>query len=166
MEQLDNRGQTALGGTAKSAVVLVVGIAVLALMAAFLAPVAIGALEDDVTDTLNQTTSETYEVNTQLESTVTATTAGSDATIELNDTRTAGTTSNTINVSENATYSLEGGDVVVTLTESQSGYAIADYEYAKDYTFGDAAQSLWGLIGFALVLLIFLFAIQEALNQM
>jgi len=95
-----------------------------------------------------------------------ALTDGTDATVELNDTRTAGTTSKTINVGSNATYALEGGDVVVTVDEAGTDYAIAQYDYARDYTFGSAAQGLWGLIGFALVLLILLFAIREAMSAM
>lgn len=166
MEQLDNRGQYSLDGAARSAVVLVVGIAVLALMAAFLAPIAIDALEGDSEVTLNQSVDETEEVNSLLESTVTASTADTDAEIELNDTRTTDTTSKTIDEGENATYDLEGGEVVVTVDEADDDYATAEYEYARDYTFSDGAQGLWGLIGFAVVLLILLFAVREATNRM
>lgn len=166
MEQLDNRGQSALGGQGKAIVALVVGLAVLALVASFVAPIAINALENDTTTTLNQTTSQTYEVNSLLESDVTSTTAGTDATVELNDTRTAGTTSNTISVGTNTTYSLTGGDVTVNVTEAQSGYAVVDYSYRSDYTFSDGAQGLWTLLGFLIVLTIFLFVINEATNQM
>jgi len=166
MEQLDNRAQSALGGTAKTVVTLVVGIAVLALLSAFLAPIAINALEGDDATSLNQTVSTTYDINGELTSTVTAVTAGTDATVELNDTRTAGTTSKTINVGSNATYALDGGDVVVGVTEAQTGYALTDTEYARDYAFSSAASGLWALLGFALVLLIFLFAIREAMSAM
>lgn len=162
-EQLPtDRAQMSLGGSASKAVGLVVGLAVLALLAAFLMPVGLNALYADSTSTLNQNVSDTYEVNGQLESTVTAVTDGADATIELNDTRTAGTTSNTINVGSNATYSLSGGDVVVTVTEAGTDYAVAEYEYSRDYAFSDGAQGLWSIIGLALVLIVFLFAISRA----
>lgn len=167
-EQNTDRGQLIPGGSGagKRAIALVVGLSVLALMAAFLLPVAMDGLYSDQTVELNQTTSTEYEVNSQLTSTVTAATAGADASIELNDTRTASTTSNTINVGENTTYSLEGGDVVVTVTEAETDYAVADYEYAKDYTYSDGAQGLWGIIGLAIILAVILFAIKQATDAM
>ncbi len=162
MKRITNaRGQT----DADKAILLVVGLVVLALMAAFVLPIAIDAIEGDVSTTINQTTDETYEVNTLLESNVTATTADTDATIELNDTRTASTTSKTINEGENATYSLDGGNVKVTVDEAASGYAVVEYEYARDYTFGSSAQNLWGVLGLMIVLGVFLFVISQARNQ-
>lgn len=147
---------------ARTAIALVITVAVAAIIASVLLPVAIDAIEDPNEDTLNQTVGESYQVNGELESTVTAVTAGSDATVELNDTRTASTTSNTINVGSNATYQLDGGDVTVGVDESGSNYAVVTYTYDKDYAYSDGASSLWGILGLAAVLAILLFMINVA----
>lgn len=160
MNGLDNRGAV----SAKAAVALVIAITVFSLLAALLLPVSIGAIEGDTTATLNQTTSTDYDVNGELVSTVTATTAGADATVELNDTRTSGTTSNTINEGDNATYSLDGGDVVVTVDEATAGYAVVSYEYSSDYDYSGAASSLWSVLALAIVLAALLYLIGIALS--
>jgi cobalamin biosynthesis Mg chelatase CobN len=151
--------------TPRSAIILIVTIAVGIIVASVLIPVAIDEIEGDTTTTFTQDTSTTYEVNGELNSTVTATTDGSDATVELNDTRTAGTTSNTINVGSTTTYSLQGGDVNVTVDSATSSGATVTYEYAKDYAYSDGASSLWGILGLAIVLGVMLYVISLATDR-
>jgi len=67
MEQLDNRAQSALGGTAKTVVTLVVGIAVLALLSAFLAPIAINALEGEIASQEDRLTASAGRVASKLD---------------------------------------------------------------------------------------------------
>lgn len=151
---------------ARGAIALVVGIAVAAIIASVMFPVAINAIEGNETATLTQDTSTTYEVNGELESTVTATTDGSDATVELNDTRTAGTTSNTISVGSSQEYDLQGGTVDVTVDSATSTGATVTYEYDRDYAYSDGASSLWGILGLSIVLVVLLFLLSTARRAM
>lgn len=165
MKTLKNDDRGAM--TAKMAVGLVVTVTVVGLMAAFLLPVAINEIEGDTTTTLTQDVDTDYDVNAKLVSNVTAATSGTpdSATIELNDTRTAGTTSKTIDVGDNATYSLEGGDVDVGVESINAGTnATANYTYANDYAYGDGASSLWGVLGLAIVLAVFLYIVSVGLT--
>jgi len=158
----DDRAQ--VGGGARSAVLLIVGIVVASIVGAVMVPVAIDSIEGDETNTLTQDTSTVYEVDAELNSTVTATSDGSDATVELNDTRTAGTTSQTISVGSNATYDLQGGTVTVTVDSATTTGATVTYEYPRDYSYSSGAQSLWGILGLVIVLAMFLLVLGRALQ--
>ncbi len=153
-----SRGQVGTG----SAIALVVTVVVAMVIASVLVPVAINEIEDNTVTQLDQDTSTTYEVSGELESTVTATTDGADATVELNDTRTAGTTSKTISVGATEAYALEGGDVNVTVDSATASGATVTYEFAKDYSYSDGASALWGILGLTIVLGVFLYAIKLA----
>lgn len=153
-----SRGQMGAG----SAIALVVTVVVAMVVASVLVPVAINQIEGDTTTQLNQDTSTVYDVSGELESTVTATTDGSSATVELNDTRTAGTTSNTVSVGSTTTYSLQGGDVNVTVDSATASGATVTYEFAKDYSYSDGASALWGILGLTIVLGVFIYAIKMA----
>lgn len=159
----DTRGMM----SARRAVTLVVVLAVFGLVASIGLPVAINALEGDTQTTLNQTVGTDYDVNGELVSTVTAVdtaSAPSTATVELNDTRTSGTTSNTINVGANETYSLNGGDVVVGVEEATANYAVANYSYATDYAYSGGASALWSILALAIMLAAFLYIIRVGLQ--
>jgi len=155
----DNRGST----TADNAVKLVVGIALLGILAAFLLPVAVNAINGDTTTTIQQDTGTTVDVNGELNTTLDSVTAGTSATYTLESDGQSIT--NTVNVGSNTTYSFNRGDVVVTVTESNSGNATAEYEYAKDYAYSNGASALWGLLGLMLVLGVFLYVIGMALRN-
>lgn len=152
-------------GMARTAVMLVVGLLVAAVIGAVMIPVAIDSIEGDETNTLAQDTGTVYDVNGELTSTVTDTTAGTSATVELNDTRTAGTTSNTVSVDSTTTYAMDGGDVNVTVDEANAGNATVSYAYDRDYAYSDGAQSLWGILGLAIVLALVLFLLREAMDH-
>jgi len=153
--------------SSKMAVTLMVTLTVFGLIAAVGLPVAIDSIEDDQVDTLTQDINTDYDVNGELVSNVTAITDGADATIELNDTRTSSTTSKTINVGDNATYTLDGGDVDVGVESATSGspdQATANYTYAPEYAYGTGASSIWNVLGLAIVLAAFLFVIKVGLQ--
>jgi len=164
-EKLQNRAMVDAG----TAVNLVVVLAVFGIIASIGLPIAIDAIEDDNVDTLTQDVSTTYEVNGELNTTVTAITDGADATVELNDTRTGTTTSKTINVGDNATYSLDGGDVDVGVESATSGTpdtAVVNYTYAPEYAYGSGASSIWNVLGLAIVLSAVLYAVFLGVRSM
>lgn len=154
--------------TADMAVKLVIALAVAGVLAAVMLPVAINEIEADTETTLTQDVDTDYDVNGKLVSNVTAASSGTpdSATIELNDTRTSGTTSKTIDVGANATYSLDGGDVVVGVENINAATnATANYTYAKDYAYSSGASAVWGVLGLILVLAAFLYIVGVALSS-
>lgn len=157
----DDRGQT----TARRGVLLIVSIVVAVIVGSVMAPVAIDQLEGDTTETLTQDVNTVYDVNGELTSEVTAVTDGTSATVELNDTRTAGTTSNTVSVGSTTSYDLQGGTVNVTVNSATSGTpdtAEVTYEYDKTFAYSDGAASLWGILGLTIVLGLFLLVLRRA----
>lgn len=156
--------------SASMAVTLVVGLMIFGVLSAVMLPVAINEIEGNSTTTLTQDEDTTYEVNSKLDSNVTAMTTGSPdtATVELNDTRTSGTTSKTIDNGSTVDYSLEGGTVTVGVenvdTSGSPNVSTVNYTYATEYSFSDSASSLWGLLGLAIVLSAMLFAVAIAMR--
>lgn len=149
--------------TARAGVALVVGLVVAALLTAVLVPVGVNQLNEDSSTTLNQTTSDTVEVTAKLNSTVTATTSGSDATVELNQTD-GNLVSKTVNVGSTETFAMDRGDVNVTVTEAGSGYAVVEYEYRNDFGYSDGARGLWGVLDVIIILAVLLFIVGMGLN--
>lgn len=148
--------------SAKMAVALVVAITVTALMAAFLLPVAINEIEGDTSVSINTTNATTDSVNAELDTTVDEVNADTNATITLNTSSQSIT--NTIDEGSNATYSFTDGDVTVTVDDAGSNYAVATYEYPRDFSFSDGSQSLWSILGLAIVLAVFLAILGMALD--
>lgn len=147
MERTDTRGQLGTGKLTS----IIVAFAVAGLVFAFLIPVAVNSMEGDRTQTLTQDTSVETEVNAVLNSTVTGTTDGADATVELNVSD-GGVESKTINVGENATYTFDRGDVLVTVDSATSTDATLQYDYPRDFAYSDGARGIWGLVSLAIVL--------------
>lgn len=166
MMKQDTRGAV----SARTAVALIVGITVVALIAAFLAPVAINQFEGNTTTTLTQDEGTAYEVNGALNATVTGTTVSTTdtATIELNDTRVSGTTSNTIDNGTTTDYDMNGGTVTVGVEDVDDSptpnQATVNHTYDNDYAFGGAATALWGILGMIIVLAVVLIIIFRALD--
>jgi phage-related protein len=133
---------------------VIVALTVAALVAAFLLPVAINALESDTEVTLTQDENTLYEVNAELDSTVTSSSSGTSATVELNTSDQ--TISNSINVGENATYDFDEGAVTANVTEAQSTNATVRYSYPSEFSYSGGASGLWGLVPFAIILVVFL----------
>lgn len=157
--------------SASAAVTLVVAIMIFGVLAAVMLPVAIDQIEGNQTTTLTQDVDTTYEVNSELDSNVTSVTVGTtdSATIELNDTRTSGTTSNTIDNGTTTDYDLEGGTVTVGVEDVDDSpspnQATANYTYSNDYAYGSGASSIWGVLGLAIVLSAFLFVVGVAIKM-
>lgn len=149
---------------ANKATKLVVGIFVAGIMAAFLLPIAIGAVAGPGELTATQDVDETVELKPGLESNVTAVTAGTSATYEV----TAGgdTATTTVNVDANDTVTVDGAGVTISPTNVTSTNATTTYEYPKTYGWGGGAGALWAIIPVILVLAIFLYFVYMALQEM
>lgn len=157
----DERGRM----MARKAVMLTIALAVAGLITAFLLPIGINAIEEQEEQTFsNENASGAVEVNGKLTANVTSSSSSTSATIELNDTDTSGTTSNTINVGSNTTYSLSNGDVDVGVESATSTGATFNVTYDTDYAYSSGASSLWGILGLAIVLAVFLMMISMALG--
>lgn len=149
----------------KTAVAIVVVLSITAILGAFLMPVAINELEANETVTINQSVSSTEDVNSQLNTTLDSigTSDPTDnATYTLQTSNQSVT--NTIENGSSATFSFDEGDVNVTLNDVDSGTnsAEASYEYPTDFGYSDGASALWGLLGLALVLGLFLMTLNLA----
>lgn len=143
---------------------LVVGVLVVGVLMAFILPVAITSFNDDSERTINQSTSQSYEVTSDLNSTVTGVTAGTSATVELNHTADGTTVSNTVNVGSNTTYSMPDGDVTVTVDSSDTGSAVVSYEYPDTYGWSDGSASLYGLLPLLFIVGAVLFVVYKAMQ--
>jgi len=165
METLANDAKAQTDGKAIAAVSLVVALLVVGLIGALLLPVAINEVTGNETVTINSSTSDEVEVNAVLNSTVTATTDGTNATIELNVSD-GGSTTKTINQGSSATYSFDRGDVNVTVNQANSGSADVTYAHPKEFSFHDGARALWGILDIIIVLGLFLFVVGLALAKM
>jgi len=135
---------------------IVLALSISAIVGAFLLPVAVNSIEDPTTDTITQDVGETVEVDPLLNATLDSANDGVNATYTLNQTDNTNTVQKTIAVGSNATFSLDNGDVTVNVSEANAGNATADFSYDKDFSYGDAARSIWGLLGLALVLVLFI----------
>lgn len=156
--------------SARTAVTLVVTLMVFGLIAAVTLPVAINAIEGDTTTTLTQDEGTAYEVNGALNATVTGTTVSTTdtATVELNDTRTSGTTSNTIDNGTTTDYDMNGGTVTVGVEDVDDSptpnQATVNYTYTSDYAYSSGASALWAVLGLVIVLAAFLYVISVGLQ--
>lgn len=162
----DDRAQA---GSAKTAIVLIVSIVVATIVGAVMVPVAIDNIESDDSETFTQEVSTWYDVNGELESNVNSIdTTNSQATVELNDTRTSTTTTKTIGVGSTVSYELEGGTVNVTVDSiddtTTPNQSTVTYEFTKDYAYSSGASALWGILGLTIVLGVFLVVLRRAVS--
>lgn len=148
-------------------ITIAVAVLVTALLAAFLAPIAIDAFNEPASNTISHTEGVTYEVTTNLNSTATTVDAtNSEVTIELNDTAENTVVSNTVANGSTTTYNMPGGDVNVTVDNIEdSTNATVTYHYPDDYGWSGGASSLWGLIPLFLVLVLLFFAVSAAMKN-
>lgn len=140
-------------------------IAVIALVAAFMTPIAINQLEDDTSTTITTAVGNTSEVNAELNSTLDSVDGTNDqATYTLQTD--SQSTQKTIANGTTETFSFDRGDVNVTVNDvdSTNNEATATYDHNKDFAFSDGARSLWGLLGLVIVLGVFLLVVGRALD--
>lgn len=158
--------------TATKAVGLMVGLMVFGVIAAVLLPAAVDQLENDTTDVFTQDNNTATEINARLNSTVTdVETAGAthNVTVQLNDSRVAGTTSNTIDNGSTTDYSMYDGQTVTVGiedadTSTTPDSATVNYSYAPEYSYNDGARSVWNVLGLAIILAAFLFVVGIGIN--
>lgn len=143
---------------AKAIFGIVIGLLIVAVLVANLLPIALGQLNSGENVTLNQDVGTEYEVETDvLNSTVTAVTDATNATVELKDVESGTTVSNTVSVGSTTTYTLEGQDVNVTVNSASSGTpgnASVTYEYATSYGWSAGTAALYGIIGILLIVVV------------
>lgn len=135
---------------------LVLALVIGAVLIGNVLPVGINETTQDNTYNLTQDEGTEYVVvDGKLNSTVTASSAGSSATIELKDVETGTTVSNSVNVGSTVTYTVEGNDVNVTVNSVTSGTpntVDVTYDVPPDYGWNDSTKSLWGLVPVFLIL--------------
>lgn len=153
----------------KSGVQLAVAVAVIAIVAAFLAPVAIneinGTNSATITQNVTATTNPTAELNATLDSIGTGgTTDNATYTLEADGV----STTKTIDNGTTATFSFDRGDVNVTVNDVDgvNNAATSEFEYNNDFSYSDGAQSLWELLGLMIVLGIFLVVLSRGMDAM
>lgn len=139
----------------KAMVGVVLALVIAGVLIGYLLPIGINSVEQPETINQTQDVSVTYEIDAQLNSTVTSVNDGVNATVELYDESSDTTQSQTIDVGNTATYSLPGGDVNVTVNSATAGSpdtADLTYEVPNDFGWDDSAKSLFGLLPLFLVL--------------
>lgn len=142
-------------------VTLAVGVLVVGILVAFLLPTAIGAFNSDTSQTEIQQEDTTYQIGASLEANATdINSTSNEVTLELNDTSTAGTTTKTISEGNNATYSLNNGDVNVTVDSVNSDTeAQITYDYESTFGWDNGPAQLFNLLPLFFVLVILMFVI-------
>lgn len=157
----DNKAQS---DAASKGVALVVGIAILGILASIMIPVAVNALYADTSYTANQQdTGETLEINGELNATLDSVDdTGGNATYTLNTSDQSIT--KTIDEGTNKTYSFDRGDVTVTVDTVNTANATATFDYPRDFAYSAGASALWGILGLILILAAFLYVIGFALR--
>lgn len=158
----DTKGQLDPSGGAK----LVVGVALVVLLAAFLMPVAIDAFTGtQSTQSYTVDSGNTTEVVSGVNATVTSvddTVSPSTATIEL--AYDAETVSSTIENGSSATYTLSGEDFTVNVSAVTASSATFSVDYTQGYDWNSGAQSLWNIIGIIIILVLLMMLIYYALR--
>lgn len=153
----------------QSAVKVVIALAVVGIVAAFLTPVAINALENPTSDTITQNTTEKVEVNPELNATLDSIgTSGTTDNATYSLTSGGQTITKTVDNGTNATYSFNRGDVVLTVdnVDGVNSEATSTFEYPKEFAYSDGARSMWGLLGLAIVLAVFILVLGRGMSAM
>lgn len=139
---------------ARSIVGIVAGILIASVLIGALLPVAIGFVGGPTSQTVVQDTGETISLTSDLNATLTDTSAGTNATVQLTDGAYSAT--KTIAVGANATFTAPDGDVTVTVETANTGNATVSYQYPTTYGWGTAEATLFGLLPLLFVLVPFI----------
>lgn len=164
MQREDDRGQTSTG-----AVAIIVSIAVAAIIASFLLPVAVNQLENDESVTINQSVSSTEDVNAQVNATLDSIgtkdpTDNATYTLQTDNQ----SITKTIDNGSESTFSFNEGDVTVNVSDVDSGTSSAESAFTYPTTFGysSGGAALYDLLGLALILAAFLFFVGLATSRL
>lgn len=150
----------------RKAVGLVVALMVAGLMAAFLLPVAIGAISGPEVATATLDVGNSTELQPDMTATLDSvtTTSPNSATYTVNA---SGSTSTvTVENGTSSTVTVDGADVTISVTDVATGQATAEFESPKTYSWGDGAAALWAIIPVMIVLAVFLFFVYMAIGRM
>ena len=150
---------------ARKAVIIVVALLVGSLMAAFLLPVGINAMTGPEETTITQGVDEPYNIQGDLNVTVTSVTDGTSATYTVE----AGgdsVTGETVNVGSDSTVTVNGADVTINPTTVTSTDATTTYTTPTTYGWGGGASAMWIILPVLLVLAVFLYFTGVALDEM
>lgn len=140
------------------AVGIVVTLAVVAIVAAFLAPVAIDQLENDTSTTVTVDVGNSTDVNAELTAEVDSVDTTADSAT-WNLTADGNSISKSVDNGTTATYAFNRGDVNLTVDDVSTGESTATIEYPKEFSYSSGARSMWGLLGLAVVLGLFLYLV-------
>lgn len=163
LPDMGNRGQT---GTNR-VLAIVLAVAIMAILGAFLGPVALDALNDDSSVTITQNDTTTKEVNARLDATLDSVdTTNDDATYTLNYSDGQTVTQKTIANGTTATFTFDNRDVNVTVNDVSTGEATAKFTYPSDFPYSDGARGIWGLVGLAVVLALLLAVMFKGMEMM
>ena len=139
-----------------------VGLTVMALVAAFLIPIGTGAIVDDRTITQTTAETETDSLTSTLNVTVDSVTTDTEATLTIS----AGEDSDTQTISESGTetFTVNGDEIDATLDDAGDGEATVTYEIPRDAGWSDGASALWGILDVMIILAVFLLFVGIALK--
>lgn len=147
----------------RQGITLIVAILLIALLSAFLLPIALNNLNADNTLSVNQTEATTVQLGSQLNATLDAV---DDGTNTINVTVTdinAGTSDSATNIAQgaNATVTVEGETITINNDEVHDAtHATITYEWSKTYGWSTGETALFGLLGIFFILGIVLFVVK------
>lgn len=151
----------------QKAVMLVVGLFIASIMAAFLLPVAVGPITDtteDVTATL--ATGESVELQPNMTATLDSVdTAASPSTASYTVTAGGSSTTTTVANGSNTTVTVDGADVTISVSDVSTGQATAEFTSPTTYGWGGSATALWGILPVIIVLAVFLYFTYMAVGR-
>jgi hypothetical protein len=135
----------------------VMGIVVAGLLLGYVFPVGLNAVNEDPTYSLTVDEGTEVEVQERLNATATTVDATNDeVTLQVKDTQTGTTESQTIQNGSTAQFStLEGGFVNVTVTDTNTGTpnsTTLDFEVEQGFAWDDSSKSIFSVLGIFLVL--------------
>lgn len=153
----------------KKMISVILGVVIAGIMLGYVFPVGLNSLNEDPTYNLTQEDNTQYQVQESLNSTVTSSSSGTSATIQLTDTTTGATETQTINVGESAEFnSLDGGYVNVTVDSvvdtGTANETTADYQVEQGFGWSGGAQNIFGVLGIMLVLVPLIALAKSAMN--
>lgn len=151
---------------------IVLGVVVAGLMLGYVFPVGLNAINENPTYEVTADENVQTQITGPLEFNVTSSTVGSSATIELINTDTGDTESQTINEGNSVEYNnIDGGTVNVTLEAVNSGGETTapnvigiTAETGTGFGWSGASKSIFGVIGIFLVLVPLIALAKEAMD--
>lgn len=154
--------------SAKMAITIVIVLAVTALVAGFLLPIALDTMNDDKTVSITQDNGTTEAVNPELDATLDDVSSGTPNTATYTLASGGESVTNTIDQGSSADFDFDRGTVTVTVddtTLATTDSATATYDYPRDFAYSGAARSMWGILGAIIVLCVVLFVLSYAMRK-